>query len=131
MRNAPFGDVRPTSPLSARTVEIASEIGGAFPTLCGLRAREGLGEPLTSARTIEIASEIGGASLFSARAAARGGAARIGVSRPTRPSRRCAAPTERLAPAAADSMADSMADIRCGAADGARGDRSTRPRPGG
>ena len=28
---------------------------------------------------------------------ARGGAARIGVSRPTRPSRRCAAPTERLA----------------------------------
>ena len=30
-----------------------------FPTLCGLRAREGVGEPLTSARAIEIASEIG------------------------------------------------------------------------
>ena len=28
---------------------------------CGLRAREGVGEPLTSARAIEIASEIGGA----------------------------------------------------------------------
>ena len=73
MRNTPIGDVRPTSPLSARTVEIASEIGSAFHTLCGLRAREGRGEPLTSARTIEIASEIGGVVLCSARAAgARG-----------------------------------------------------------
>ena len=59
MRNARFGDVRPTSPLSARTVEIASEIGVVCPTRCGLRAREGVGEPLTSARAIEIASEIG------------------------------------------------------------------------
>ena len=59
MRNTRFGDVRPTSPLSARTVEIASEIGVVYPTRCGLRAREGVGEPLTSARAIEIASEIG------------------------------------------------------------------------
>ena len=107
MRNTRFGDVRPTSPLSARTVEIASEIGVVYPTRCGLRAREGVGEPLTSARAIEIASEIGGVRPCARPAPRpRGGAARIGVSRPTRPSRRCAAPTERLAPAAADSMWD-------------------------
>ena len=45
MRNARFGDVRPTIVVC--------------PTRCGLRAREGVGEPLTSARAIEIASEIG------------------------------------------------------------------------
>ena len=83
------------------------EDGVVYPTRCGLRAREGVGEPLTSARAIEIASEIGVAFAYSRPAPRpRGGAARIGVSRPTRPSRRCAAPTERLAPAAADSMWD-------------------------
>ena len=59
MRNTRFGDVRPTSrclpyplrstrargaeePLtSARAIEIASEIGGAFHVLCPRRGREG------------------------------------------------------------------------------------------
>ena len=45
MRNDRFGDVRPTSPLSALTVEIASEIGGVNHLRCGLRAREGVGDP--------------------------------------------------------------------------------------
>ena len=118
MRNARFGDVRPTSPLSARTVEIASEIGGVNHSLAAVYARaRGVGEPLTSARAVEIASEIGVVlPVLWPAPRPRGGAARIGVSRPTRPSRRCAAPTERLAPAAADSMAG----IRCAAADGAR-----------
>ena len=106
MRNARFGDVRPTSPLSALTVEIASEIGGVNHLRCGLRAREGRGEPLTSARAIEMASEIGGVPYSRPAPPARGGAARIGVTGPTRTSRRCAAPSERLAPAAADSMWD-------------------------
>ena len=60
MRNKRLGEFRPTSALSARAVEIASEIGGVNHLRCGLRAREGRGEPLNSARAVEMASEIGG-----------------------------------------------------------------------
>ena len=41
MRNTPLGDFRLTSALSARAVEIASEIGGVNNVHCPLRAREG------------------------------------------------------------------------------------------
>ena len=41
MRNTPLGDFRLTSALSARAVEIASEIGGVNHVHCPLRAREG------------------------------------------------------------------------------------------
>ena len=47
MRNTRRGEFRLTSALSARAVEIASEICRANHLLCGLRAREGRGEPLT------------------------------------------------------------------------------------
>ena len=46
MRNTRCGEFRLTSALSARAVEIASEIG-ANHLRCLLRAREGRGEPLT------------------------------------------------------------------------------------
>ena len=110
MRNTRRGEFRLTSALSARAVEIASEICRANHLLSGLRAREGRGEPLNSAGAVEMASEIGGVTHTVWRrhdlAAAARGAARIGVTGPTRTSRRCAAASERLAPAAAASLWD-------------------------
>ena len=68
MRNTRRGEFRLTSALSARAVEIASEIcranhllsglrareGRANHLLSGLRAREGRGEPLNSAGAVEM-----------------------------------------------------------------------------
>ena len=100
MRNTRRGEFRLTSALSARAVEIASEICRANHLLSGLRAREGRGEPLTRLALLKWASEIGGVTHTVWRrhdlAAAARGAARIGVTGPTRTSRRCAAASERL-----------------------------------
>ena len=60
MRNTRRGEFRLTSALSARAVEIASEICRANHLLSGLRAREGRGEPLTRLALLKWASEIGG-----------------------------------------------------------------------
>ena len=54
MRNTRRGEFRLTSALSARAVEIASEICRANHLLSGLRAREGRGEPLNSAGAVEM-----------------------------------------------------------------------------
>ena len=73
MRNTRFGDVRPTSPLRA-LLKLLLKLC-CLPYRCGLRAREGVGEPLTSARAIEIASEIGGRLYSLPAPRPRGGAA--------------------------------------------------------
>ena len=106
MRNNRLGEFRPTSALSARAVEIASEIGGVNHLRCGLRAREGRGEPLTRLALLKWLLKLAALLIRSGAAAAARGAARIGVTGPTRTSRRCAAASERLAPAAADSLWD-------------------------
>ena len=93
MRNDPIGDVRPTMPRQ--------------PPSLPLRAREGRGEPLTRLALLKWLLKLAALLIRSgAEAAAARGAARIGVTGPTRTSRRCAAASERLAPAAADSLWD-------------------------
>ena len=73
-----------------------------------------------SARAAEIASEIGGVCHTRCPHARARGTARIGVSKPTRPSRRSAAATERLAPAADVAIFVLLYEIRIWADDGAR-----------
>ena len=102
MRNTRRGEFRLTSALSARAVEIASEICRANHLLSGLRAREGRGEPLTRLALLKWLLKL--AALLIRSGADTTSPRRRGVRRASRD--RTDPQRQRLAPAAAACLWD-------------------------